>query len=526
MELQGAAQLLYNLTKAQLSSGATYEEAERQVRGAAQLASATPDVVEQVLNQFRQELRPNQREALPRLLVDWGEIPQVGHQVRPEFSLICPGYSTRPEIMIRVDHELDHDENDPRRRPQQDETGLWFFHVPFRMTTSGMDCLPGQYLIDVDVAFRDVPIHLPRFFRCRIRLNVPSSAAGSQGVLEIDGDGQSIVNLQGYNLKQFSKVILKGGQDSVINLQNGLSSSDTQATTPDRPSTTYEYQLKVDSQKQSKLPTVLVWTKPRAHLEAGAFFFEDGRRTILIARPQITFGRSRDNHVVLRFLPSSEVNDNHSRNISRTHFIAELTPEGIEIKDESRSGMELNYSVVRQRVAIPPSHAGDVQHLEIGVTGVVPKKFELEMTLFAPDRREHGDELQYWDELYCEVLGGRLSRIAREGLEVKLNAVRYDRVNNLEGEESYVHFFREALIGASPSQCAVVLKEVGNTLAQARLVHIDRTFWLERLPGAGLIEVDGTALAERQLVALSPATKVVFGKEVATFDRPKQLYLG
>jgi hypothetical protein len=525
VELSHAAEILYRLTQEQLSPEATFEVAERQVQSAAKIASVTPDVVEEVLARFRKEFKETSLDSAPRLLVDWGEIPQVGHQVRPEFSLICPSYSTRPEIMIRVDRELDHDQHDPRRRPQQEETGLWLFHVPFRMTTSGMDCSPGQYLIDIDVAFRDVPKHLPRFFRFRIRLKVPSSASVNHGVLEIDGDGQSVVNLQGCNLKQFSKVILKGGQDSIINLQNSLTSVESPPPVFDRPITTFEYQLKVDSEKQARLPMVLSVSKPRAHLETGAFFFEDERRTIVIARPQITFGRSRDNHVVLRFLPSNEVNDNHSRNISRTHFIAELTPEGVEIKDESRSGMELNYGVVKERVVIPSSHTGDVQHLEVGVTGVVSKKFELELTLFAPERRDHRDELQYWDELYCEVLGGRLSRIAREGLEVMLNAVRYDRINNLPGKESYVHFFREALVGNSPTQCAIVLREKNNNVPQARLLHVDRTFWLERLPGAEPIEVDGVALGVRQLAALSPGTKLVFGKEIATFDRPRQIDL-
>jgi hypothetical protein len=525
VELQGAAALLYNATKSQLDGAATYQEVQRQVKLAAEMALLTDDIVDQVLAEYRRELSPVSEDCSPRLLVDWGEIPKVGHQVRPEFNLICPAYSVRPEIVISVDSQLDHDPNDPRRRPQQDDSGLWSFHVPFRMTTSGMDCLPGQYLIDVEVTFRDVTRGLPRFYRCRIRLNVPSSSTGAENVLEIDGDGQSVVNLQGYNLKQFSKVILKGGQDGIINLQNGLLTAPEPPTLSEKPVTSFEYQLKLDTLKQSRLPTIFANPRPRAHVESGAFFFDDGRRTLMFARPQITFGRSRDNHVVLRFLPAGEANDQNSRNISRTHFIAELTPEGIELNDKSQSGMELNYSVVRQRVVIPSSYAGDDQMIDIGVTGVVPTKFEMEMTLFAPDRHEHLDELEYWDELYCDVLGGRLSRVAREGLAVKLNATRYDRLNNLAGEESYVHFFREALIGSSPSQCAVVLKESHHSQPQARLLHIDRTFWLERLPGAGPIKIDDEPLGIRQLCALSPGMKIVFGNETATFDRPRQLYL-
>jgi hypothetical protein len=149
VELQGAAALLYNATKSQLDGAATYQEVQRQVKLAAEMALLTDDIVDQVLAEYRRELSPVSEDCSPRLLVDWGEIPKVGHQVRPEFNLICPAYSVRPEIVISVDSQLDHDPNDPRRRPQQDDSGLWSFHVPFRMTTSGMDCLPGQYLIDV-----------------------------------------------------------------------------------------------------------------------------------------------------------------------------------------------------------------------------------------------------------------------------------------------------------------------------------------------------------------------------------------
>ena len=90
------------------------------------------------------------------------------------------------------------------------------------MQSDDRDCLPGQYLIDMELSCRDIPVELPRFFRCRIRLTVPNANDDQGGIWEIDGDGQSMVNLRGYNLKQFSKVILKGGQDIVLNLHNAI----------------------------------------------------------------------------------------------------------------------------------------------------------------------------------------------------------------------------------------------------------------------------------------------------------------
>ena len=146
------------------------------------------------------------------------------------------------------------------------------------------------------------------------------------------------------------------------------------------------------------------------------------------------------------------------------------------------------------------------------------------MALFGPDRHVSRDELEYWDELYCEVIGGRLSRMAREALDVGLDAVRYNRVTNLTGEESYVHLLREALIGCSPSQAAIILHDNGPQV-QARLLHLDRTFWIEPLQGSSEISVDGEVVPPGTLVALAPGMELRFGQEVLRFDRPSQLYL-
>ncbi|MFN9987619.1 MAG: hypothetical protein ACK52S_18875, partial [Pirellula sp.] len=228
-ELTPAESMLYQLVKADLSSSATMAEIERSVLAVTGKLGIAPESTQRIIDLFRSEFAPAIKpDATPRLFVDWGDLPRVGYQVRPEFSLICPAYPSRPDIAVSIDNDLDHDDTDVRRRPQSDEQGLWSFHVPFKMTSNGLDCRPGQYLMDVEVSFRDVPPGMPRFFRCRIRLNV-SGTNTEESVLEIDGDGQSVVNLQGYNLKQFSKVILKGGQDSVINLQNGFGHDDSVA---------------------------------------------------------------------------------------------------------------------------------------------------------------------------------------------------------------------------------------------------------------------------------------------------------
>ncbi|MBP60006.1 MAG: hypothetical protein CMJ62_00650 [Planctomycetaceae bacterium] len=528
MDQGGPVTILYNAVNSQLSGTELFADVETQVRSAAATANIPDEVVREVLAKFHEELRATEQQTpAPQLLVDWGELPQVGRSVRPEFSLLCPAYDSRPEIGVKVDQDLDHDADDPLRRPQIDEPGLWTFHIPFRMTTDGMDCRPGQYLIDVDISFRESPENAARFFRCRIRLNVPDMNSDQAGVLEIDGDGQSMVNLQGYNLKQFSKVVLKGGADSVINLQNAIGGSDdakVESGEAEKPTTTFEYALKVNSEKQSRLPTVRATTARPAYMDAAGLFFEDGRRTLLYARPRLTFGRSRDNDVVIRFLPRSAENDGNSRNVSRTHFISEFIPDGIEIRDESRSGVELNYAVVREREVIPTSHSGEVTAIQMGVTGTVPKSFTLEMITFGPDRYEEQDELEFWHELYTELVSGRLSRLAREALSQRLDAVRFDRVENLAAEESYVLLLREALIGGSPNTASIVLGD-SNPAVKARILHLDRSFWLEPLSPTQLPSIDGEELPLRSLTRLSPGMELNFAGEIARFDKPAQLHL-
>lgn len=522
MEPLTPSSILYGLVKGQLSPEMTFEQTRERVLAVGAAAGVADDIVLAVIARFQAEL-VRTLPAAPRLLVDWGELPRVGHQVRPEFNLLCPGYeNSRPEVRVVIDRQLDHDDRPPR--VQTEEPGLWSFQVPFRMTSDGLDCRPGQYVIEVDVSFREVPAGLPRFFRCRIRLMVNAANSQEGGVLEIDGDGQSMVNLQGYNLKQFSKVILKGGGDSVINLQDAIGPPPlgaVPAAPVERPATTFRYEFKVDSEKQSRLPVLASDSLKRAYLDKCGFFFEDGRRVLVWTRPRITFGRSRDNDVVIRFLPRSEANDGHSRNISRTHFIAELTPAGIELRDESTRGIEVNYRVVREREVIAPHYAGDVIRVELGVTGTVSQKFELDMALFGPHRSDAHDDRLFWDELYAEIVGGRLSRLHRDAIAVKLDAMRYDRVTSLPHEESYVHLLREALIGGSPAQSAIVLRESGPQ-AQARLWHIDRTFWLEPLPGGSTIRVDNEVVPPRHLLPLSPGMEIQFDRERTRFDHPTQ----
>lgn len=485
-----------------------------------------PDTVERVVQTLSRDLQvPPNLPAHPRLLVDWGELPRVGYQCRPEFVLLCPTFPGRPDVHVQIDRELDAQTDESRVNLSSDGPGFWTFHLPFRMTTQGCDCRPGQYLLEVTVTFHDVPADSPRFFQARIRLNVAGNQEGGAGILEIDGDGQSVVNLQGYDLRQFSKVVLKGGQDGVINLANSsfATPASPEPSTP-KPPTSFEYALKIDQQRQQHLPKLWGLERPRAYLESMGLYFEDGRRVLLLTRARLSFGRSRDNDVVLRFFPRSTENDGHSLIISRTHFTSELVAEGIELADKSRSGLEVNVNIVKDRYTVPLAFVGESVQLDLGVTATVPKQFELEMSLLGPDRRQSRQDLEYWEELLCEIVGGKLSRLARLAINTGVDAVRYDRCRSLAGQETYVHLFREVLVGSSSARCGIVLSDCGpQPIACVR--YIDRTFWLQPLEQRTSLTVDDSVLPPNCLVPLAPGMRIGFGSEFATIDRVRQMFL-
>lgn len=461
----------------------------------------------------------------PRLFVDWGESPRVGHQCRPEFVLWCPQDQGRPDVAVTIDRELDSQLQEPRVRLKTDGSGLWNFTLPFRMTTQGLDCRPGQYLLELTVTLSNARDRAPQFFRAQIRLKVATNWDGVGGVLEIDGDGQSVVNLQGYDLRQFSKVVLKGGQDGLINLANTtFSSSVAPAPTVEQPPTSFEYELKTDQPRQTRFPVLLKTSQSRSYSDAACFFVGEHRRVFVVAKSRLTFGRSRDNDIVLRFLPRSQDHDRHSANLSRTHFVTELTAEGLEIHDKSKCGVEVNSQIVQDRAVVPAAYVGESVPIELGVTATVAKQLELEMFLLGPARRENDGDLEYLDELVYDLAGGRPSRTTRLALELGIDAIRFERRNNLAEQEAYIQLCREFLIGGSAARCGIVLQQCGS-LPQARVRHMDRSFWLETLPLADPISIDGQRLTRPTLVPLSPGQQIVIGSEVIRFDHASQLYL-
>jgi hypothetical protein len=521
--------LLYQSIIAQLTPADDRESATRQILAVGQHLQMDRQIIDGVLERLISEryADPPPVPELPRLFVDWGELPQIGSTARPQFTLVCSGFDSRPEVQVTVDRDLDHDPGDPQRRPRCDEHGLWSFYVPFRLTTLGIDCRPGQYLLDVRVSFPEAQAGMPRFFGTRVRLMVKSTS-GDDSVLEISGDGQSVVNLQGCDLRSFSKVVLKAGQDGIINLQELLPPSapspSSNPVTPQHETVTFEYQLKIDHEREQRLPRLTSrWTE-RSYLERAGLYFEDGRRVLLLAKRRVTLGRNRDNDIVLRFLPRSAQDDEFSRNISRTHAALELMDTGLSLIDESSTGLELNSSLVKGSRELSRTFLGELFQVDLGCTITVNKSFSLELELFGADPHAEAEDPLMWDQIYLKFLGERMPRLWQTALESGINAVRLDRRENLADQERYVLLFREILLGGSRSSCGIALPNRSGQ-AVARLLHAGRCFWIERLGERGTLSINDQDLLPRELVPLAVGARLNLDGVRCEFGVYQQMYL-
>ncbi|MCA9115973.1 MAG: FHA domain-containing protein [Planctomycetaceae bacterium] len=458
---------------------------------------------------------------LPRLLVDWGTPPKVGHVVRPRFMLLCPGpWNREPRVHVQVDPHLDsHLDGDfAPIAPRGD--GLWEFHAPFGMTTAGSDCRPGQYLLHVRIAFDGLEMaDLSRFFTCTIRLDVASSSQAER-TLEIDGDGQSIINLHGHDLQSFGRVVLRGGDAGILNLQSGLESG----SAPEKPSDslTHEYQLSIDQQRESRVIRALNRTH-REPLDRAAFVLQDGRQILLLPRRRVTIGRQRTSDVVVRCLPRSRENDSISRKISRTHLTVRLEENGLQLADTSSTGVCLDSELLDGERILPLDEGRDPLEVEFGGRQPVPQiLFAWRLQLFGNERLagDAGDDKLRWN-----AVGEQPSRLWQLSTASGIDAARLKRASNLAGREDYVMLYRQACIGSSPDRCPVTIPGADVPPVAARLLYMGRTFWVENLGGPHSLKVDGADLPPQRIAPLTPGSQLQIGSTVLEFRRAAQLLL-
>ena len=241
-----------------------------------------------------------------------------------------------------------------------------------------------------------------------------------------------------------------------------------------------------------------------------------------MAQHRIGFGRSRDRDIVVRFLPRSADNDAKSRNLSRLHCVATILDEGIEFQDKSSSGIEVNLEPVRESFRLKPETFHAETELALGAMlsskqlklRLVPLESHPHSAVYRKERRRLTSFANT-----SHLRWGKLWSVAHQ---LKLDAIRIERDNNLN-EEQYIVICQQATIGSSDSKCAIVVK--GTPKIAARLLYINRTFWLNKAVGNWEVSVDGHSLANNEMVPLSPEQEIDIDGIKITFAAHAQLHL-
>ncbi len=433
----------------------------------------------------------------------WGAAPEIGHVVRPQFLIAASSAYAQPRVHVQIDPALDHDPEQIPDTARHEGDGLWGFHVPFALTTNHLDCRPGQYLVEVAVTFPTPgTTGLPRCFRTTIRLSIRKS--DGEPTLEISGDGQSVVNLNGQDLRRFGRVVLKGDDTGIINIQSGLEtdSAPTQEVT-------HEYTLQVDTEREQMMPRVRENAR-RSRTDALTLVCSDGRRILLLARRYLQLGRNRENDIVTRFLPRSESNDEHSRRLSRTHASLSLTDRGLLISDKSTTGISVAGDPVTESTLIDPCNVDESFELELGISLDVERPFLLELRLFGRHTQPPNIRLlDGWDLLMADALGEPVPRQWQTAVAAGIDGLRLRRRDSLRDTEEYVAVLRQAWIGSSSTSHAICLPGA-STGTHGRILYAAECFWLEGI-GMG-VSVDGTAVAPGELISLSEGMTFSIGE--------------
>lgn len=465
------------------------------------------------------------------MLVDWGqELPRIGHIARPQFILLCPaGYSERPNVIVKVDNDLDS-QDDPQRELRSDSPGLYEFFVPFRLTTDGIDCRPGQYLLELDIRFPPLGNRrLPRFFRYEIRLHVPRDDGSGERELVIDGDGDSVVNLHGHDLKSYSRVVLKGGEKALINLQKGASLDNLQddETEGDPLSITRAYPLKV---RQEQIPYRSQTLSRGQSLESAMLTRDSQKRWLLIpkrrARWKWLLGRQRQvNDVITRFLPPSEDNDLKTRKLSRKHLELELTGDGLHFTDRSSSGVTLDDRPVDDGTILDKDDAGPAHLLELG--DPLGDSLCMDLFLFAQPEDQFERSHQDIQNMLCYEALDESPRQLKHSHESRIDTVLLRRTDELADQEEYILLCRHLSIGSSTTYSSVVIDDDEDVQRDhAWILYAGRQFWLQnRTTDPTLVRIDDEPLPPLELAALKCEMKLTFGSTTLEFDRSGQLYL-
>ncbi len=463
----------------------------------------------------------------PRLHVDLGMDVAIGNAMEVEFHLICPGYTKGPKVVAQLSGTLDRTHWIEQPRLVQEEPGYWKFYETCALRDPrdpDKPCAPGSYRVELEISFPAAPPgSLGRDLRASLRFAVPDPEKSASNTLEIDGDGLSVIDLAGLDMTRFGKVVISGGDKSIISLDAAAAQAPVKKMAESR---YFQLPLKRHYERdEGRLFASSVIQRLETPMSRIALRFEGGGRYLVFAKDRLQFGRQRSerNDVILRFVPGTDrglfpeyqAHEAQGESISREHFALALTRNGLTVEDLGSSS-----GTMAGTVELPPRTPQILKPrdartpLELNVA----EAFRLHTSLFS----SVGNPVEILDpgkEHVAAVGAGHVPALWQLARHSSLEAACIRRVTNLPNEH-YVLLFRQLFIGSSPTECAIITPVDHGIDRMARLLALGDGFWFERLvdPIECAINVDDHEPQVGELVPLRPGQRWRFGGSVCHIE--------
>ena len=434
----------------------------------------------------------------PYLLFDFGETDlRPGQTLAPEGHVRFAGWEGNVEIRMSIDGRLDKEhwrESPPLSRLA---SGYWTFPQTLSLTDGRQQCQNGKYWIHFHCRF-DGPHH--SVWEGRIKMTISHGEDGPS--LVIDSDEHSLVNLNGVNLKEFSRVQIQARGNSLVNIQSMLEALRSESATNSG-----------TGRRSDMIPVQLIpYTPPpppQASHTTARVDLPSGRRVVLFAQDQLTLGRNRPDpnarshrtDVALRMHPRSELNDAVSLKISRQQLKLSVCDGQVEFFDPREADQQSAKPATLNGQPLPPSP------IEL-----IPDRAYHYDSALGHEERIGLDLIAYHDDRKAEYLQDRLEQLPRTRTSTtwRRDSTRYDAIriersgftDDYDGREAYLMLMGMALIGSSP-RCAIQVEGSGIRTEHAALLHWDGQF---RLTPWGSVPVycDQQLIYPGQVVTLTP----------------------
>lgn len=466
-------------------------------------------------------------EVVPFLLIRLGEDIRPGAHLSPEFHVCHSGWDGAAEVRAVLHGPLDRFGWNESPSLVRESSGYWIFHQSLSLTSDGRPCPSGEYRLEFDCRFTGSRQAYDSQWTGWMRFCVRDGSAGQ--TLEVESDGQGLVNLHGLNLKNFATIKFKAGANSLVNLQSFLSdlSDETGGASPS-----------ATAGQPTMIPVELRRVADEGFqtverpVQSARIDLPSGRRILLFAQNQVILGRNRPGgldaeatDIALRMMPRSAGHDAITRNISRQHVVVTAENGHVTVSDPRRAETRslypssLNGTPLKDPAAILIPNRPHRFATALGAQGGSSRGIGLDITSFS-------------EPVYASRTQSVLERRRREHLDspawgrdaARIDAVLIDRTANadeINGQESYLLVTGVVLIG-SDSKCAIRLAGPGVLPEHALLCHWDGQFRLMAFPERD-VAIDGRKIPPGQPQVIRPGCRVQCGQVEWTVGLPEQV---